>query len=270
MNATIGKLAAMPQTDRMPVLFVGHGNPMNAIEENPFSLTWQQLGRELPTPTAILCVSAHWETPDTRVTVSPTPATIHDFGGFPKALFEVQYPAPGSPELAYEVKRSVQQAEVGLDTNWGFDHGAWSIIRHMYPQANIPVVEMSLSYRLTPLQHYELARELVALRHRGVLIMGSGNMVHNLRLMDWSKPDLGFEWAMQANNTIKQLIVEGRHAELASYQSLGPEVQLAVPTPDHFLPLLYALALKQEDEPLSFFNDSPVMGSLTMTSVRIG
>lgn len=260
----------MPKTDRMPVLFVGHGSPMNAIEENPFSLAWQQLGRELPTPTAILCVSAHWETPDTRVTVSPTPATIHDFGGFPKALYEVQYPALGSPELAYEVKRTATSTEVELDTSWGLDHGSWSIIRHMYPQANIPIVEMSLSYRLTPQQHYELAHELATLRQHGVLIMGSGNMVHNLRLLDWNNPSHGFDWALQANDTLKRLIVEGRHAELISYQTLGREVQLAVPTPDHFLPLLYALALKQEDEPLSFFNDSPVMGSLTMTSVRIG
>lgn len=270
MNSAVRVLGAMPQTDRMPLLFVGHGSPMNAIEENPFSLAWQQLGEELPTPAAILCISAHWETQDTLVTATQNPATIHDFGGFPRPLYEVQYPAPGDPNLASTIRQVVKGVEVGLDTSWGFDHGAWSIIRHMYPKANIPVLEMSLSYRLTTRQHYELAKELAVLRRHGVLIIGSGNIVHNLRLLDWASPNLGFSWALQANDTIKQLVNDGKHDSLINYTALGREVQMAIPSPDHFLPLLYTVALQEDGEQVSFFNDHPVMGSLTMTSVRIG
>ena len=260
-------------TPRMPVLFIGHGSPMNAIEENEFVQGWRDLGKSLPHPKAILCVSAHWETRGTYVTAMSNPKTIHDFGGFPKALYEVEYPAPGSPELANETKHSITKTTVGLDEKWGLDHGAWSVIRRMYPEADVPVIEMSLDYGLSPQSHFEFAKELSALRNKGVLIIGSGNMVHNLRMVAWDKmyePEYGFDWAIQANEKFKQLIQSGNHKELIHYTSLGREVQLAVPTPDHYLPLLYVLALKEENESVSFFNDKPVMGSLTMTSVRIG
>jgi len=246
---------------------------MNAIEENEFVQGWRDLGKSLPHPKAILCVSAHWETRGTYVTAMSNPKTIHDFGGFPKALYEVEYPAPGSPELANETKHSITKTTVGLDEKWGLDHGAWSVIRRMYPEADVPVIEMSLDYGLSPQSHFELAKELSALRNKGVLIIGSGNMVHNLRLVAWDKmnePEYGFDWAIQANDKFKQLIQSGNHKELIHYTSLGREAQLAVPTPDHYLPLLYALALKEENEAVSFFNDKPVMGSLTMTSLRIG
>jgi 4,5-DOPA dioxygenase extradiol len=257
---------------KMPVLFVGHGSPMNAIEENEFVEGWRNLGKTIPNPKAILCVSAHWETKGTFVTTVPKPQTIHDFGGFPKALYDVQYSAPGSPELAYETKQTIKKTVVGPDEKWGLDHGAWIVIRRMYPEADVPVVEISLDYSQGPQYHYELAKELAALRNKGVLIIGSGNLVHNLQMLDWDKMDereYGFDWAIQANDKFKQLIQSGNHKELINYISLGREVQLAVPTPEHYLPLLYALALKEENEAVSFFNDKPVMGSLTMTSVRI-
>jgi len=259
-------------TPRMPVLFVGHGSPMNAIEENEFVEGWRNLGKTIPRPKAILVVSAHWETKGTYVTTVQKPQTIHDFGGFPKALYDVQYPAPGSPELANETKRIITKTTVVLDEKWGLDHGAWSVIRRIYPEADVPVIEMSMDYSQGPQYHYELGKQLAALRNKGVLIIGSGNMVHNLRMVAWDKmnePEYGFDWAIQANNKFKQLIESGNHKELINYTSLGREVQLAVPTPDHYLPLLYALALKEENEAVSFFNDKPVMGSLTMTSVRI-
>ncbi len=260
-------------TQKMPVLFVGHGSPMNALEDNEFVREWQRLGRDIAKPTAILCISAHWETRGTHVTAMQMPPTIHDFGGFPQALFDVQYPAPGSPELANQTRQAITKTEVELDYKWGIDHGAWSVVRHMYPNADIPLVEMSLDYGKSPQYHYELAKELATLRNKGVLIIGSGNIVHNLRMMAWDKahePEYGFDWALQANDTIKQLVVDHRHDELTHYPTLGKEVQLAIPSPDHFLPLLYALALQDNDEPLSFFNDKAVMGSLTMTSLRIG
>ncbi|BBE17875.1 uncharacterized protein ygiD [Aquipluma nitroreducens] len=260
-------------TAKMPVLFVGHGSPMNAIEENEFVQGWRNIGKSLPHPKAILCVSAHWETRGTFVTAMPKPKTIHDFGGFPKALYEVEYPAPGSPELANETKRTVTKTTVGLDEKWGLDHGAWSVIRRLYPEADVPVIQMSLDYGQAPQYHFELAKELSALRKKGVLIIGSGNMVHNLRMVAWDKinePEYGYDWAIQANNKFKTLIESGDFKSLVNYASLGREVQLAVPTPDHYLPLLYSLALKDKDEPIFFFNDKPVMGSLTLTSVKIG
>lgn len=260
-------------TPRMPVLFVGHGSPMNAIEENEFVQGWRNLGKTLSRPKAILCVSAHWETRGTYVTAMSKPPTIHDFGGFPKALYEVQYPVPGSPELADETKRTITKTTVGLDEKWGLDHGAWSVIRRLYPEADVPVIEMSLDYSQAPQYHFELAKELAVLRNKGVLIIGSGNMVHNLRLVAWDKmnePDFGFDWAIWANDKFKTLIESGDLKSLINYTNLGREVQLAVPTPDHYLPLLYSLALKEKDEQISFFNDKPVMGSLTMTSVKIG
>ncbi len=257
----------------MPVLFVGHGSPMYAVEENEFVQTWRQLGEMLPVPNAIICISAHWETKGTHVTGMMNPPTIHDFGGFPSELYEIQYPAPGDPSLANELISTITDTSVQVDEKWGLDHGTWSVIRRMYPKADIPVIQLSLDYHKSPEEHYELAKELSSFRDKGVLIIGSGNIVHNLRKVSWDRPDdeeFGFDWAMEANDTIKKLIVNNNHKELMNYNSLSKEVQMAIPTPDHFLPLLYSLALKKENEEISFFNDKAVMGSLTMTSLKIG
>jgi 4,5-DOPA dioxygenase extradiol len=201
------------------------------------------------------------------------PMTIHDFGGFPEELFDVQYPAPGSPELAKETQRIIKKTEVGLDDKWGLDHGAWSVIKHLYPKADVPVIQLSMDYYQSAQYHYDLARELAPLRKKGVLIIGSGNMVHNLGLVSWEKmnePGFGYDWAIEANEKMKNFILSNDHKALIDYKSQGRAFSLAIPTPDHFLPLLYALALKEENETLSFFNDKAVAGSLTMTSVRIG
>ena len=260
-------------TGKMPVLFVGHGSPMYAIEENEFVQAWRNLGETLPKPKAIICISAHWETNGTQVITLPFPRTIHDFGGFPRELYEIQYTAPGSPELAKETIKLVSSTTISPNEKWGLDHGAWSVIRHMYPKADIPVIQLSLDYHKTPKEHYELAKELASFRQKGILIVGSGNIVHNLRHVAWNKQDdekYGYEWAIEANEIVKKLILDNKYRELINYQQLGKEVQMAVPTPDHYLPLLYALALKNEDEEVSFFNDKAVLGSLTMTSVKIG
>jgi 4,5-DOPA dioxygenase extradiol len=257
----------------MPVLFLGHGSPMNALEENEFVKNWQNLGETLPLPTSIICISAHWETRGTQVTAMQNPQTIHDFGGFPCALYEVEYPAPGDPKLAKEAIESVKDYQILPVDEWGFDHGTWSILSRMYPKANIPVIQISLDYNKSSREHYDFAKELATFRKNGVLIIGSGNIVHNLRQVAWDKidePEFGFDWAIEANSKIKSLILNGDHKELIDYKSLGHEVQMAIPTPDHYLPLLYVLALKNENEELSFFNDKAVMGSLTMTSVKIG
>ena len=210
------------KTEKMPVLFLGHGSPMNAIEENVFVQGFRQVGKEIPMPAAILCVSAHWEANGTFVTAMEKPKTIHDFSGFPKELYEVQYPAPGNPELAKEIKDQVKKTEVGLDVNWGLDHGAWSVIRHLYPDAEVPVVQMSLDYRQPPQFHFELAKELSLLRKKGVLIIGSGNMVHNLRMVDWRRldeVDYGYDWAMEASEKMKKFILSGDYKQLINYQS---------------------------------------------------
>ena len=261
----------------MPVLFVGHGSPMNAIEDNQFSKGWREVRQSLPKPKAILCISAHWETWGTLVTAMDRPRTIHDFGGFPPDLFAVQYPAPGSRWLAGETKNVVEKTAVGLDEDWGLDHGCWSVLNQMFPEAEIPVVQLSLDYTQPAQYHYELAKELAPLRKQGVLILGSGNMVHNLRLVqlkgnslrDFNRP-FGFDWAIEANELFKKLIRQNDHQALIDYPALGKSVQLAIPTPEHYLPLLYALALKQAGEPISFFNDQAIGGSLTMTSIKIG
>lgn len=258
--------------EKMPVFFVGHGSPMNAIEENEFVREWNMIGQTLPRPSAILCVSAHWETRGTQVTAMEKPNTIHDFGGFPKALFEVQYPAPGSPELALETKNIIKKTEIGLDENWGLDHGCWSVVKHIYPDASIPVIQMSLDYFQTPQYHYDLARELSPLRKKGVLIIGSGNMIHNLGMVAWDRlntDDYGFSWALEAREKMKNYISSGEHQPLINYSAQGKAFKLSVPTPEHYLPLLYALALKDQNEEVSFFNDKTIAGSLAMTSVKI-
>jgi 4,5-DOPA dioxygenase extradiol len=260
-------------TERFPVLFIGHGSPMNAIEENEFVNGWRNIGKTIPEPRAILCISAHWETRGTFVTAMENPRTIHDFGGFPAELFEVQYPAPGSPELAKETKTLIKNTEVGLDDKWGLDHGCWSVVKHLYPAADIPVIQLSLDYFRPPQFHYDLGRELSLLRKKGVLIIGSGNIVHNLSLVSWDKmeePGFGYDWAIEANEKMKKFILSDDHKSLINYKLQGRAFNLAIPTPDHFLPLLYSLALKEENERIEIFNDKAVAGSLTMTSIKIG
>lgn len=257
----------------MPVLFVGHGSPMNGIEDNEFSQHWTSMAKEIPTPTAVLVISAHWLSKGMQITAMDFPKTIHDFGGFPKALFDVQYPAPGNPALATETAQLITSAEVTLDHDWGLDHGAWTIVRHMYPKANIPVLQLSMDYTKAPQAHYDVAKELYALRKKGVLIIGSGNMVHNLRMLAWDKmddPGFGYDWAMEINDKFKKAIITSDHKALINYRGLGREANLAIPTPEHYLPLLYSLALKGSQDKVSFFNDKAVAGSLTMTSVKIG
>jgi 4,5-DOPA dioxygenase extradiol len=259
-------------TGEMPVLFIGHGSPMNAIEENEFVTGWRNIGKTLPKPKAILCVSAHWETKGTYVTAMEKPITIHDFGGFPRELFDVQYPAPGSPDIAKEIKNKFKETEVGLDENWGLDHGCWSVMKHLYPVADVPIVQMSLDYYQSPQYHYDLAKELSSIRKKGVLIIGSGNMVHNLGLVSWEKinePGFGYDWAIEANEKIKKYILSDDHKSLIDYKSQGRAINMAVPTPEHFLPLLYSLALKKDNEIVTLFNDKAVAGSLTMTSLKI-
>ena len=263
-------LASLPGAARpMPVLFVGHGNPMNAITDNEFSRGWREAGKSLPKPVAVLCVSAHWETKGTYVTAMENPPTIHDFGGFPPELYEVQYPASGSPGLANETKKNVRSAEVGLDFDWGLDHGCWSVFRHIFPECDVPVIELSLDSTKPPRWHYDLAKELAPLREKGVLIAGSGNIVHNLRMIDWRATE-GSDWARQADETLRGLIAGEDAERLIDYRSLGREVQMGVPTPEHYIPLLYALALRQEGERVSFFNERTELGAISMTSFRIG
>lgn len=269
---------ASRSSEKMPVLFVGHGSPMNAIEDNETSRMWVRVGQELPQPSAILCVSAHWESHGTWVTAMPQPRTIHDFGGFPRELFEVQYPASGSPWLAQEARDEVKMAEVYFDhSDWGLDHGCWSVLNKMFPGADVPVAQISLDVGLSPREHLALAGELAALRRRGVLIFGSGNMVHNLGRIalpagatEGFNTRFGLDWALEARAMFKDMIDGGQFDRLADYASLGRAAQLAVPTPEHYLPMLYALGLKEDDDEITYFNDYALAGSLTMTSMVIG
>ena len=259
------------QDEIMPVLFIGHGSPMNGIDENEFTRAWKQLAAEIPKPKAILCVSAHWLTTGTFVTAMPKPETIHDFGGFPKALFDVEYPALGDPALAKEVAGMVKSAQVGLDDRWGFDHGAWSVVKPMYPNADIPMLQLSIDYYKPAQYHYDLAKELKGLRKKGVLIIGSGNMVHNLGLATFGNFNApGFDWALEMNEHFKKHILDGNHQPLINYSSFGRAATLAIPSPDHYFPLMYSLGLQDKGEKVSIFNDKAVAGALTMTSVRIG
>jgi len=256
----------------MPVMFLGHGSPMNAIEENVFTEGFREAGKGIPKPKAILCISAHWETNGTYVTAMKNPPTIHDFGGFPEKLYSVQYPAPGNPLLAKETKELITKTEIGLDEKWGFDHGCWSVIKHLYPDADVPVIQMSLNYNMNAGSHYELAKELFPLRKRGILIIGSGNMVHNLRMIDWRRlndEDYGYDWALEASEKMKKHILSGDYKQLINFESQGKAFNYAIPTPEHYLPMLYIMALKQEKETVNIFNDKAVAGSLTMTSLKI-
>ena len=253
-----------------PLFFIGHGSPMNGIEDNTFSNNWELIGKNIEPPAAVLVVSAHWLSRGTYVTAMENPKTIHDFGGFPEALYAVEYPSPGKPELAKEIQAIVSKTNVGLDHDWGLDHGAWTVVRHIFPDANIPVLQLSIDYHKPPQYHYELAKQLQSLRRKGVMIIGSGNIIHNLRLVDWQKlgaENYGYDWAIELNELFKNKIQHHEHAVLIDYTNLSKAASLAVPTPDHYYPLLYTLALQDNKEEPVFFNDALVGGSLNMTSV---
>jgi len=254
--------------DKMPILFVGHGSPMNALEDNPFSRTWRALGATLPRPRAILCISAHWQTPGPMVTAMDTPPTIHDFGGFPQPLFDVRYAAPGSPQWAARIAQLDAQHPIIADHAWGLDHGTWSVLCHMFPQADIPVLQLSLDLAKTPTQHYQFAKVLAPLRDEGVLIIGSGNIVHNLPQMMWR--DEAYDWAIEIDQLVAQQIEASNHAALMDYPHLHPKMLLAVPTAEHYLPLLYILALQESTDSVSFFNETVTLGSMSMRGVQIG
>lgn len=250
-----------------PALFIGHGSPMNALEQNAQVQQWQSAVQGLK-PKAILMVSAHWYTQGTAVTAMTSPRTIHDFYGFPEELHQVQYPAPGNPELASEIKSLLSPHQVKLDLSWGLDHGAWSVLMHMFPRGDIPVVQLSLDQHLKPAEHLELAKKLAPLRQQGVMIVASGNVVHNLRMLDWqsTQPPL---WAEQFNQQIKEFLLTKNFEAIAQYQTLGEAARLAVPHPDHFLPLLYVLGSMLEGDELSLFNDEILYGALSMLSVKL-
>lgn len=261
------------QEHLMPVLFIGHGSPMNGIEDNSFSRGWRDMTKSIPVPKAVIVISAHWLTEGTRVTAMNAPKTIYDFGGFPEELYQVRYPAPGDPVLAKETVSMIRSTKAELDHDWGLDHGAWTVVRHMYPEANIPVLQLSIDYTKGEAYHFELAKELYSLRKKGVLIIGSGNMVHNLRMVAWDKlntENYGYDWAVLMNSKFKDLISAGSFDHLINYRSLGKEALLAIPTPEHFWPLIYTLGLKGPKDDTHFFNDKLVGGSLTMTSVKFG
>lgn len=255
----------------MPTVFFGHGNPMNALERNDWTNGWTTIGKELPRPRAVLAVSAHWYLPGTLVTAMETPRTIHDFGGFPQELSEFKYPAPGDPELASTVQSLLDPISVGLDKRWGLDHGTWSVLCHVFPGANIPVVQLSIDKTQPARFHYELAKRLGSLRDEGVLIVGSGNLVHNLHTYGWGRRQVkAFDWAVRFEETARMLMLAGEHEPLVNYESLGPDARLAIPTPDHYLPLIYVLALARDGEKISFPVEGVDGGSVSMLSVRIG
>ena len=256
----------------MPVFFMGHGSPMNGIEQNSFSKEWAKTASTLPTPRAIICISAHWETKGTKITAMQNPKTIHDFGGFPQELFNVQYPAKGSPKIAGEAANYSKNYPIQLDHEWGLDHGCWTVIRHMYPKANIPVLQLSIDYTKDMNYHYQLGKAIAGLRQKGILFIGSGNMVHNLGRIDWQRMNVknyGFDWAIEMNEIFKKKIEDQDHLPLIQYKSLGKSALLAIPTPEHYIPLLYVLGMQSKKESASLFNDEYVAGSLSMTSIKI-
>jgi 4,5-DOPA dioxygenase extradiol len=255
---------------RMPAVFLGHGNPMNAISRNGYTEGWTAIGRSIPRPKAVLAVSAHWYVPTTAVTVAVSPRTIHDFGGFPAELYQVRYPAPGSPELACRVQELLAPFEVGLDDKWGLDHGTWSVLKHVYPEADIPVVQLSIDERQPPQFHYDLGRRLAPLREEGILVAGSGNIVHNLRLYAWGEEAPPFDWAERFEKRARELMLGGDHAPLIAYGKLGRDAQLSIPTPDHYLPFLYILGLRDRIEPVSFPVEGFDGGSMSMLAVQVG
>ena len=261
----------MSARDRMPVIFFGHGNPMNALERNAYTEGWAAIGRQIPRPKGIVCVSAHWYLPATLVTAMPRPRTIHDFGGFPRALFEVQYPAPGSPQLARRVQELLAPMPVGLDETWGLDHGTWSVLCHVYPDADIPIVQLSIDETQHSSVHHSIGQRLAPLRDEGILVMGSGNLVHNLHTYAWGRhtPE-PFEWAIRFENAARGLLLAGDHGPLIAYENLGHDAVLSVPTPDHYLPLLYVMGSRLEGDKVAFPIEGIDGGSVSMLTVQIG
>lgn len=263
---------AFKKTEKIPALFLGHGSPLNAIEDNEFTNGFKNIAKSFQKPNAILCISAHWYTKGTKVGAMQFPPTIHDFGGFPKELYQVQYAAKGSPALAEEAKNLLSPTPVELNEKWGLDHGAWSVLKHLYPNADVPVVQLSIDYSQPPIYHFQLAQQLKSLRNYGILIIGSGNIIHNLNLVDFnnfSKDNYGYDWAIEAKMAINNYLINGNYTELIQYQKQSKAWQLAIPTPEHYLPLLYTLAVQENNEELGIFNDKFVAGSLSMTSLII-
>ncbi len=260
----------MNKSTTMPVLFVGHGNPMNTLQTNTWTRAWSALGNTMPQPKAVLVISAHWYLPGTHVTAMPQPRTIHDFGNFPDALFKVQYPSPGNPELAAHIKALLQPTTVGLDQAWGLDHGAWSVLYHIYPQSGIPVIQLSLDATQPTEYHYKLAQRLSSLRDEGVLILGSGNIVHNLARYNWNEPGCEpYEWAKDFDQSVRHFLMNGEHDSLINYHMLGESARLSVPTIEHYLPMLYVIAQKRTDDTISFPVEGFDGGSISMTAVQI-
>ena len=256
---------------RMPAIFFGHGNPMNALADNSFTQAWREIGRSIPKPKSILCISAHWYIPGVAVTAMERPRTIHDFGGFPRELFEVQYPAPGSPELATRVNELLGGDVIEDESSWGLDHGTWSVLCHVFPDADIPIVQLSITDTEPARFHYDLAKKLAPLRDEGVLVVGSGNIVHNLHTYAWGKHDVEpFDWAVRFEARARDMILAGNHDPLVDYESLGRDAMLAAPTPDHYLPLLYILGLRHADDTVTFPVEGFDGGSISMLTVNIG
>lgn len=268
------QVSSLQDTLPMPVLFIGHGSPMNAIENNEFSRMWTVLGNRLPKPKAIVCISAHWETRGTSVTTNSYPETIHDFYGFPDQLYEEKYAAPGSPRLAQEIVDDITDIHITGDDSWGLDHGSWTILKYIYPCADIPVIQISIDHTKNTLWHYQLGQELSFLRSKGVLVIGSGNMIHNLSMMRLASDDFnaeyGYDWAFELNDIMKKKIIENDYNSLVQYSSLHKNARLAIPTPEHYIPMLYILGLRDKDEEISIFNDKVIAASLNMTSFIIG
>jgi 4,5-DOPA dioxygenase extradiol len=258
-------------SDLMPAIFFGHGNPMNALLKNPYTDGWANIGKHFPRPRAVLAVSAHWYFPATAVTSNAKPRTIHDFGGFPRELYGVEYPAPGSPELAQRVQELLAPASVALDESWGLDHGTWSVLCHVFPQADIPVVQLSIDETQPPEFHYELGKRLKPLREEGVLILGSGNIVHNLHTYAWGRQRVEpFDWAVRFEEQVRELLLRETHDPLVAYETLGRDARLSVPTPEHYLPLLYVVAVRKEGEPVSFPIEGVDGGSVSMLAIQFG
>jgi len=256
---------------RMPAIFFGHGNPMNALQSNEWTEGWAAVGRSIPRPKAILCVSAHWYLPATLVTAQEQPRTIHDFGGFPRELYQIQYPAPGEPDVAARVRELLAPVSVGLDRQWGLDHGTWSVLCHVFPQADIPVVQLSIDETQPAGFHYETAQRLAPLRDEGVLVMGSGNLVHNLHAYAWGRYVAEpLDWAVRFETRARELMLAGDDMPLVKYEGLGRDAMLSAPTPDHYLPLLYVLAQRREGEEVGFPVEGFDGGSISMLTIRIG